>query len=1301
MDFYKIVTIKYKNGRYDYKVRPEFHYARKKDIICKGGEMYAWWDEETQTWCTSIIKLINHIDSDIKSKVDELKKADDETSVAAYYMNDDSSGIMARFKNYTSNCLQSENIAFNAKIIFADDPYRREDYSTMRLLYSPKEGSTEAFDTLIDTLYDPKEKDKILWFMGLLLTGNAAQVQKFMFLHGGKGTGKGTVIKIFKKVFANYCDNIDLQKLTSDSQFSTEDVKEIPLLVDEDCDMSAIQKDTNLLKLTAHEPVTVNKKYVRPYPVTFKGLLITASNQAYKVRDVDSGIMRRAITVYPSNRTFDFNTYMTLMGRIEFEIPAIAYKAIEKFNTMGLTYYNAYEDKKMAAETDYFLDFMRERYDVIKESMEDYGDYIPGSILANFYYDYLTDNEWSTKGYKKKIRSQAKRYFKRSYDKKKIDGHTYRNVYEGLLVEKMFDDIPEVQSDIDIGKEWIVLKKQKSKFDYICRDCEAQYANDKGTPSVSWKNNKTKLKDLDTSKLHYIRAYDDIIMMDFDIKIDGKKSLEANIEAASKFPKTYAEVSQSEQALHLYYIYDGDISKLSTVYSNDIEIKKIVGKSSFRRKLTLCNDLDIAHISTGLPIIEDSDKVYNDIEQIILNNEGLHTLVKRAIRKEYPPNHTRTSMNLIAKAFKTAYENGVLYDCSDLESDVWTFARHSTNSKSYCLGVADSIIFSSILTPIDEVPQTEIKSEPVFIPKEEITFFDIEVWPNLNFVVTKQWHQPCKVWMFPTPKDADEIMRMNLAGFFCREYDNHILWGMRNGRSPEALYLQSKKIVSGDKKGKIQSAKEISYIDIYDYLSTKQSLKLWEIEMAEKGYDVVYDDCPFDFDKPLPKEYWDRAIEYCKHDVEATEMLFEYKESDYKARMMLSALSGCSMNTPNNAQSERFLFQGEVHPEKSFNYIHLEETFPGYEFDINGIPKERYKFKNPKRDWNPKSWYMGEDPSEGGYVWSEPGVWFKVLYLDVTSLHPYSCKNMKYFGKHEARYDELLDARVLIKQGKLDECAKLFDGKLAPFLSDTENVAGVAGALKIILNSVYGMSSAKFDNSFKHPDNVDNIIAKRGALFMITLKNAIQEKGYKVVHIKTDSIKIANGDDYIMDFAMDFAKQYGYTFSVEDRYERMALVNRSVLIAQNDKGKWLATGAQFAEPYVFKSLFDTAADITANDFFLTKQVQSKLYLGRLPETGVFDPSQFDFIGRAARIYASKTGYDLIRYDASKNTWAFVTGTKGYKWKLSSEFTTLDDVDFDYYHKLVDDAIETINKVGPSGLMIDDPCRMYQDKLTYY
>lgn len=119
------------------------------------------------------------------------------------------------------------------------------------------------------------------------------------------------------------------------------------------------------------------------------------------------------------------------------------------------------------------------------------------------------------------------------------------------------------------------------------------------------------MSDIDTSKLHYVKIPENHIVIDFDIPDDeGNKCFEKNLEAASKWPKTYAELSKSGAGIHLHYIYSGDVSKLSRVYGDHVEVKIFSGNSSLRRKLTRCNDVPIATISSGLPLKGES-KVIN------------------------------------------------------------------------------------------------------------------------------------------------------------------------------------------------------------------------------------------------------------------------------------------------------------------------------------------------------------------------------------------------------------------------------------------------------------------------------------------------------------------------------------------------------------------------------------------------------------------------------------------------------------------------------------------------------------------
>ena len=242
-------------------------------------------------------------------------------------------------------------------------------------------------------------------------------------------------------------------------------------------------------------------------------------------------------------------------------------------------------------------------------------------------------------------------------------------------------------------------------------------------------------------------------------------------------------------------------------------------------------------------------------------------------------------------------------------------------------------------------------------------------------------------------------------------------------------------------------------------------------------------------------------------------------------------------------------------------------------------------------------------------------------------------------------------------------------------------------ALKIVINIVYGLTSAKFDNPFRDPRNKDNIVAKRGALFMVDLKHAVQEQGFTVAHIKTDSIKIPNATPEIIQFVMDFGAKYGYEFEHEATYDKFLLVNDAVYVAKKTEclsNCWVAVGAQFQHPYVFKTLF-TDETISFDDLCETKQVmQGVMYLDfDAVQKPMFEPQDKHFVGRSGRfvpVTEESGGGVLLRVKDGK-AYA-VTGTKGYLWmeaELVKELGDKVEIDHSYFETLVYEAKKTVEK----------------------
>ena len=1285
IDFLMISTRKTK--RDGIEIYPKFIIKKSSDLMIRGGDFYAIWIEERGLWSTDEQDALQLIDRELDEYAKSIRTSADD-NIKVLHMWDSENGMIDRWHKYCQKHMRDDFHMLDEKLIFSNTEVTKNDYASKKLNYPLEAGSMTSYEKLISTLYSEEERAKIEWAIGSIVSGDSKKLQKFMVLYGAAGTGKSTILNIIQQLFDGYYSVFDAKALGSSSNsFALEAFNSNPLVaIQHDGDLSKIEDNTRLNSLVSHELMTVNEKFKKTYSNRFKSFLFMGTNKPVKITDAKSGLIRRLIDVTPSGNKLSQREYNAIMKRIPFELGAIAYHCKEVYLSDPNKYDNYIPITMMGASND-FYNFVIDSYHIFKK--ED------GTTLKAAWEMYKTYCEEAKVAYpfsQRSFKEELKNYFREYNDRFSFDdGSRVRSYYSGFRTDKFENSEEEYKNDPK-HVTWIKLDAQESIFDLVCCDCPAQYATSKETPSKSWDSVTSMLKDIVTSKLHYVKVPENHIVIDFDIKDkDGNKLLEKNIEEASKWPPTYAEVSKSGNGIHLHYIYSGDISKVSRVYDDNIEIKIFTGKSSLRRKLTKCNDLPIATINSGLPMKGDDKLVDFDG---IKNEKSLRTLIKRNLNKEYHPG-TKPSIDFIYKILEDAYNSDICYDVSDMYDAVLVFAANSTNQADYCIKLLNKMHFKS----------RDI-SAGITNDDAQLIFYDVEVFPNLFLVNWKVEgaDKPVVRMINPTPKEIEELMQYRLVGFNCRRYDNHILYARLMGYTNEQLYDLSQRIINGDKNAFFGEAYNVSYTDVYDFSSKKQSLKKFEIELG-----IHHQELGLPWDKPVPEEMWTKVAEYCDNDVIATEAVFNDRKADFTARKILADVAGMTVNDTTNSLTTRIIFGNNRKPQDQFNYrfmgVDEDEIIPfdmdGAEyiiFDKEGRPLfPGYKFENGK------STYRGEEVGEGGYVYSEPGMYGNVALLDIASMHPSSIVAEDLFGKeYTKRFKDILDARIAIKHKDFDKARKMLNGALAKYLDDEDAAADLAQALKIAINSVYGLTSANFDNPFRDIRNKDNIVAKRGALFMINLKHEVQRQGFVVAHIKTDSIKIPDATPEIIQFVMDFGKKYGYTFEHEATYDRMCLVNDAVYIAKYKDGKhageWTATGTQFAVPYVFKKLF-SGEPIEFEDMCETKSVATALYLDANEDLSE-NEHNYHFIGKVGSFCPIKPGCgggELLREGKDKEgniKYSSATGAKGYRWlesEMVKELGKEDCIDRSYYNKLVNDAADTISKYGDiSWFISDDP-----------
>lgn len=1243
-----------KDGLEIYEIRPRFKMVNPSDdLMIKGGDFYAIWDERKKLWSTREQDAIEIIDGELDRYAEENKARYEPRPVRILHMWDAETGMIDRWHNYCKKQMRDSFHMLDEKLIFSNMESKREDFASKKLPYPLESGKTDAWDKLIGQLYGEKEKHKIEWCLGSIVNGASKKLQKFMVIYGEPGSGKSTLLDIIdKKLFVGYTEGVDSTALGSASnQFAMESFRDNPLIaIQHEGKLSKIEDNTRLNSLVSHDKMPVNIKHQSVYTNAFKCFLILSTNEPVKITDAKSGLLRRLIDVYPTGNLFPPVEYKRLVKQVDFELGAIASKCKAVYE-QDPSYYDGYIPLNMLGATNDFYNFVMDHWPVFKKQEV--------TTLNSAYGLY---NSWCERTrvpypYSQRVfKEELKNYFNEFRERGTVDGTRVRNIYMGFKADKFeveYEDEKPEENESSVP-EWLHMTDHDTcLLDTFLADQPAQYPTEDGRLERKWVNCRTHLKDIDSHKLHHVKVPEQMIVIDFDISVNGEKNLERNLEEAAKWPPTYAELSKSGKAIHLHYIYKGDVNKLSSIYDDQIEVKTLLGDASLRRCLTKCNDIPIAEISAGLPMKEVKKTV--DTQQM-KSEKGLRTLIKRNLAKEIHPG-TKPSMDFIEKILDDAYKSDLSYDISDMRNAITAFAAGSSHQADYCLKVAARLKYKSEDKdpPIMEKGGWEYSAE---IDKP-IVFYDIEVFPNLLLINMKaiedysprdfegsaeeKWHQyierlkvdhkPVIRMINPKPAEVESFLSNRLIGFNCRRYDNHIIWGRMMGYSNAQLYMLSKRIISGDRTAFFGEAYNLSYTDVYDFASAgnKMSLKKLEIKMG-----FFHQELGLEWDKPVPEELWDKVAAYCDNDVLATEAAFRYLEPDWTARQILADVAGMTVNDTTNSLTTRIIFDNVRKPQSEFQYRKLSEpvkelTDEVKKFLMDACPEMMSQLHGEEESLLPYfpgycydkgvSTYQGEEVGEGGYVYAEPKEYIMVALLDIASMHPHSVIAECLFGpRFTKRFKEIVDGRVDIKHEAWDEVNTILDGKMAPYIAKVKagemTAKDLANALKTAINSVYGLTSAAFDNAFRDPRNKDNIVAKRGALFMVNLKKAVQEKGFTVAHIKTDSIKIPGASPEIIKFVMDYGKRYGYTFEHEATYEKMCLVNNAVYIAKyatpeqcemlygkgyvpgdNKKkgGQWTATGKQFAVPYVFKTLF-TKEPILFEDLCETFQVTGSLYL---------------------------------------------------------------------------------------------------------
>lgn len=180
---------------------------------------------------------------------------------------------------------------------------------------------------------------------------------------------------------------------------------------------------------------------------------------------------------------------------------------------------------------------------------------------------------------------------------------------------------------------------------------------------------------------------------------------------------------------------------------------------------------------------------------------------------------------------------------------------------------------------------------------KDIVVFDWEVFPHWNCMVYNIYNGTDNIEFGVITSDDEnyvtELRRISklgyLVGFNIKGYDMQIFNFACMGYTPEELYMHNQKIInSNDGKWKDLSFwRKYEFSDLFDDLKTMGSLKQFE---SNTGLLIKESDIPFGKEN-LSEEDKKEIIEYCKHDVFATNKLVGARWGYLNAKANCSRLS--------------------------------------------------------------------------------------------------------------------------------------------------------------------------------------------------------------------------------------------------------------------------------------------------------------------------------------------------------------------------------------------------------------------------
>lgn len=465
---------------------------------------------------------------------------------------------------------------------------------------------------------------------------------------------------------------------------------------------------------------------------------------------------------------------------------------------------------------------------------------------------------------------------------------------------------------------------------------------------------------------------------------------------------------------------------------------------------------------------------------------------------------------------------------------------------------------------------------------KDIVVFDWEVFPHWNCMVYNIYNGTDNIEFGVITSDDEnyvtELRRISklgyLVGFNIKGYDMQIFNFACMGYTPEELYMHNQKIInSNDGKWKDLSFwRKYEFSDLFDDLKTMGSLKQFE---SNTGLLIKESGIPFGKEN-LSEEDKKEIIEYCKHDVFATNKLVGARWGYLNAKANCSRLSDldeaeCIKNTAAKVcakmlhakQKENLndpyyeipeklkpLFKSKIHPT-------IIAQFEGTELSNDFSYEVRYLKNNfVYGAGGIHSTY--EDSlysiSDGDYILVNAD--FENLYPSLLVVYNYYASGIPEEGKE--RFQFLLSECRRLKKHLKEMRKQGLSGT-----DEYKEAFGLRDSIKLILNASTGAMRQEHSPLY----DPQNIIAlcMTGQLLTTCMAKIVFDLGALVIQTNTDGILFRIKRNKLQDCyraLQEFSEYIEIPLDIDEEYAVFQKnVNNYILLSEPNakpklKGRW-------------------------------------------------------------------------------------------------------------------------------------------------